>query len=309
MTCHHPDWFVVPEATAQAARRAFPNGNRSLTLRDTFGSIVTNPAVADGSDHRGRPAKAPARLALVLIGQQIAHWSAVAAAEAVRARLDWTEALALELDDSGFDAGVLSTLRARLLTAGAEARRWTRRRERLVAAGVLRARGRQRRDSPHVLAHMRLLTRVMRAAEPLRAALHDRAPVAPAWLAAHRAPAWAERYGVRVEAERLPSDAATRRTLETASGQDGDALLQAVDDPRAPPDRWQRLAVPILRQVWRQHYDRPDDARWRSSDDLPPHAQLITSPDEPEARCATKRPIAWTGDTVHLTETGDDDRP
>lgn len=108
-------------------------------------------------------------------------------------------------------------------------------------------------------------------------------------MAARRDPAQAKRYEVRVEEYWLPNQAATRRTLKTAMGQDGDALLQAVYAPCAPSDPWPRPAVQILRQVRRQHKYRLDDARWRSSDDRPPHARLITSPYAPEARCATKR--------------------
>jgi hypothetical protein len=52
-----------------------------------------------------------------------------------------------------------------------------------------------------------------------------------------------------------------------------------------------------------QQYYGPQDVRWRTSDDLPPHAQLIASPYETEARFATKRQTSWTGYKVHLTET------
>ena len=37
MSCDHPRWYVIPEATAQAARRAFPKGNRYMTLVEVLG--------------------------------------------------------------------------------------------------------------------------------------------------------------------------------------------------------------------------------------------------------------------------------
>lgn len=309
MSCDHPQWYVIPEATAQAARRAFPKGNRYMTLVEVLGPIFTNSDFADLYGHRGRPAAAPARLALVLVFQQIERLSDVAAAEAVRARIDWKYALALPLDDPGFDELILVEFRRRLLTAGAEERLLTLLLETLVDRGLLKARGRQRSDSTHVLALLRTLTRLTLVAETMRHALNALADAAPGWLAAHGDPAWAERYAARVEEYRLPQDPAARRLLETTVGQDGYALLQAVYDPSAPPALRRCPALGILRQVWVQQYYGPHDVRWRTGEDLPPHARLIASPYEVEARFATKRQTAWTGYKVHLTETCDEERP
>lgn len=309
MSCDHPQWYVIPEATAQAARRAFPKGNRYMTLVEVLGPIFTNSDFADLYGHRGRPAAAPARLALVLVFQQIERLSDVAAAEAVRARIDWKYALALPLDDPGFDESILVEFRRWLLTAGAEERLLTLLLETLVDRGLLKARGRQRSDSTHVLALLRTLTRLTLVAETMRHALNALADAAPGWLAAHGDPAWAERYAARVEEYRLPQDPAARRLLETTVGQDGYALLQAVYDPSAPPALRRCPALGILRQVWVQQYYGPHDVRWRTGEDLPPHARLIASPYEVEARFATKRQTAWTGYKVHLTETCDEERP
>lgn len=309
MTCHQTLWYLIPESTARAAERAFPKGNRYVTMYQTLGPIFTNPEFADLYAHRGRPAEAPARLALVLVFQQIEQLSDADAAEAVRARLDWKYALALDIDDPGFDASILSDFRTRLLASGAEERLLTLVLDTLVDVGLLHARGRQRSDSTHVLAHLRTLSRLTLVAETMRHALNDLAAVAPAWLRAHLDPDWAKRYAVRVEEYRLPKDADTRRVLETTIGQDGYALLDAVYTADAPPDLWQRPAVQILRQIWIQQYYGPHDGRWRSREDLPLHALLLTSPYETEARFATKRQTSWTGYKVHLTETCDDDRP
>jgi transposase len=123
------------------------------------------------------------------------------------------------------------------------------------------------------------------------------------------APAWGDRYAVRVEEYRLPKDAATRQALVQAIGQDGFELLTALHAPTTPPDLHLRAAIQTLRAVWLQQYYGPHDLRWRVEADLPPHAQLITSPYDVEARFATKRETSWTGYKVHLTETCDDDTP
>ncbi len=309
MTCDHTLWYAIPEATAQAAQNAFPNGNLYLTMYDVLGPIFSNADFVDLYHTRGRPAEAPARLALVLVMKQIEDMSDAEAAEAVRARIDWKYALALDLDDPGFDASILPDFRKRLLTHGAEERLLRIMLDTLLDAGLLKARGRQRSDSTHVLANIRTLTRLTLVAETLRHALNDLADVEPAWLTTQLNPAWSERYAVRVEEYRLPKDAKTRQVLVETIGQDGYQLLRALWEASAPPELRVRPASQTLRLVWLQQYYGPHDIRWRTTDDLPPHAQLIASPYDVDARFATKRETSWVGYKVHLTETCDDDTP
>ena len=49
--------------------------------------------------------------------------------------------------------------------------------------------------------------------------------------------------------------------------------------------------------------------RWRSAEDLPPGALLISSPYDADTRYCEKRTTKWTGYKVHLTETCEDDTP
>jgi transposase len=75
---------------------------------------------ADLFPHRGQPAYAPWRLALITIFQLIENLSDRAAVESVRAGIDWKYALSLELEDSGFDSTVLCEFRARLVAGNAD---------------------------------------------------------------------------------------------------------------------------------------------------------------------------------------------
>jgi transposase len=213
------------------------------------------------------------------------------------------------LDDPGFDASILVDFRTRLLVHGAEERLLTLLLDTLVQAGLLKARTRQRSDSTHVLANIRTLSRLTLVGETMRHALNDLASAAPDWLRTQIAPTWGERYAVRVEEYRLPKDHKARQALVQAIGQDGFVLLTALQAPTTPPDLGQRPAIQTLRAVWIQQYYGPHDVRWRADADLPPHAHLITSPYDVEARFATKRETSWTGYKVHLSETCDDDAP
>ena len=104
----HPHTFdYVPEETTRVARAAFPHGSVYMRMHDTFGSLYTNHAFALLFPRRGQPAEAPGCLALVTVMQFAEGLSDRQAADAVRGRIDWKYALALELTDPGFDASML----------------------------------------------------------------------------------------------------------------------------------------------------------------------------------------------------------
>jgi transposase len=309
----HPDPLgPVPEETARIARAAFPKGTLYLRLRDDLGPIYDDPTFADLFPTRGQPAETPWRLALVTVLQFAENLPDRQAAEAVRSRIDLKYLLGLELTDPGFDASVLCEFRARLVSGEAEPRLLDRLLTLCRERGLLKARGRQRTDSTHVLAAIRVLNRLECVGETLRHALNSLAVVAPDWLQALAPPAWYERYGRPVDNYRLPKSDAARAALAEAIGADGMTLLQAVRAPTAPPWLRQVPAVELLRRVWLQQYHAPDETgrrRWRVAGDLPPGAVLIISPYDPEARCGGKRDLAWIGYKAHVTETCDDDRP
>ena len=145
----------VPEEIARVARAVFPRGNALMQLRDTLGTIYTDETFTDLFPTHGQPAEAPWRLALVTVFQFMERLTDRQAAEAVRSRLDWKYALSLELTDPGFDHTVLSEFRSRLVAGNAEQRLLDQLLERCREGGWLKARGRQRTDSTHVLAKIR----------------------------------------------------------------------------------------------------------------------------------------------------------
>jgi transposase len=300
---------AIPEETDRVARAAFPKGNVFIRMREALGLIYSNPPFACLFSHTGQPAEAPARLALVLVMQFAEGLSDRQAAEAVRSRIDWKYTLGLELTDSGFDYSVLSEFRTRLLAGGIEQLLLETMLKRLQERGLLKARGKQRTDSTHILAAVRTLNRLELVGETMRFALNRLAVVAPDWLRAHLQPEWPERYGARVENYRLPQAETKRQQLAATIGVDGFALLQAVYAPETPPEVRTEPAVDVLRRIWVQQYYGPDNPRWRHDRDVPPSPRLIHSPYDLEARYSLKRGMAWVGYKVHMTETCDDDTP
>src|SRR5262249_15609158 len=96
-----------------------------------------------------------------------------------RGRIDWKYALGLALTDPGFHHTVLSGFRSRLVAGGAELRLLDTLLERLRERKLIKTRGRQRTDSTHALAAVRVLNRLEQVGETLRAALNSVAVVAP----------------------------------------------------------------------------------------------------------------------------------
>ena len=302
----------VPEETARVARAAFRKGNPLLKLRDELGVIFADADFADLFPKRGQPGLAPWRLALVTLLQFRETLSDRQAAEAVRARIDWKYLLGLALTDPGFDHSVLCEFRSRLLAGSAEERLLHKLLDACQARGLLKARGRQRTDSTHVLASIRTLNRLELMGETLRTALNALATAAPDWLRAVVPEAWYRRYARRIEDTRLPQAAAEREAYARTVGEDGFALLDRLDQPETAPELRRLPQIAVLRQVWARQFLREParpggGVRLRAKADPPSAAAPIESPYDPQARYRNRRAVSWTGYIVHLSETCEDD--
>jgi transposase len=300
----------IPLEPARVARAAFPKGHRDLRVADELATLFTDDTLVALFPTQGQPAQPLWRLALVTILPCAAGLSDRQAAHAVRSRIAWKYVLRLELTDAGFDASVLSEVRRRLLAGAAEFllfdlwRTWCRNHQ------LVKARGRQRTDSSHLLATVRALNRIEVMGETLRHALNTRAVVAPEWWRAVSQPDWQDRYTQRAEDDRLPTIQTAPAALTLTIGHDGGRWRSAVDHPDAPPWLREIPAVAIRRRVWSQtHWWEGAQLRWREADNIPPAAQCISSPDDAEAHDARRHTPQRVGDKVHLTETCDDDLP
>ena len=281
--------YPIPDETRRVARAAFPKGCLALHVAEALGPIYHDEQFAALFATRGQPALSPARLALVSLLQFVEGLSDRQAADAVRSRIDWKYALGLELTHPGFDFSVLSEFRTRLLAQHAEQELLDTLLRKLQEIGALQKRGRQRTDSTHVLAAVRVLNRLERVGETLRAALNALAVVVPEWLQALAPAEWYERYGERVENYHLPKTDAARDELASVIAADGQFLLSALD--AATEQSWLREipAIQTLRRVWAEQYiEREGRLFFRPVKEMPSPAGLLTSPYETEARYSTK---------------------
>lgn len=310
MSLHPHDPPSIPEETCRVAHAAFPKGTPYLLIADALGAIYKDSQFAALFPRRGQPAEAPGRLALATVLQYMEGLSDRQAADAVRGRIDWKYALGLSLTDPGFDHTVLSEFRSRLIEGNAERLLLDTLLRDLRERDLIKARGRQRTDSTHVLADVRKLNRLERVGETLRATLNELAVIAPDWLQALAPADWYERYGRRVENYSLPKTDAARLEHAAVIGADGRRLLAAIDAAKEQPWLVQLPAVQVLRKVWVDQYVEEDgQLRWRSKAEMPAPASQVSSPYDPAARYSTKRDISWVGYKVHLTETCDPELP
>lgn len=312
-----PRRWPEPANEIAAAVRAMYAGRRAplpVVIRDELGEVFADEQFAEAFADRGTPGWSPGRLALVTALQMVENLTDRQAAEAVRDKISWKYALGLGLTDTGFDFSVLSEFRTRVAGHGLEARALDLLVAALVDKGLIKARGKARTDSTHVLAAVRDLNRLELAGECVRAALEAIAAAAPQWLAeALDVSGWASGYGARIDSWRLPTSKTKRAQLAAAYGQDGFTLLEAVYVADSPPWLADLPAVEALRRVLVQNYLVVTDRTGREvitrrdadTHGLPPGRCRITSPYDTDARYGGKRDLVWNGYKLHITETCD----
>jgi transposase len=290
----------------------------AVEIRDRLGQWLADEDFAAAFGIRGRPGWPPSRLALVTVLQRAEKLTDRLAAEAVRARLDWKYLLGLPVDDPGFDHTVLAEFRGKVAEAGLEQVALDALLGKLAGDGLVKAGGKQRTDSTHVVAAVAALNRLELAGESVRAAVEALAAAHPGWLAQRICvPDWTGRYGTPLTSWRPPASQARQDELAIAYARDGYALLEAVYAASSPAWLRELPAVDVLRRVLVQNYARTITGNGREvikrrekepeGDGLPPGHARIASPYDTDARWGVKREELWLGYKLHVTETCDDE--
>ncbi|WP_449203877.1 IS1182 family transposase [Streptomyces sp. HJ7] len=277
-----------------------------MAIRDHLDGLWSDEDFVEWYPRDGKPGLSPAQLATVCVLQFLMELSDRQAAEAVRCRIDYKYALAMELDDPGFHHSVLTDFRERLAEDGRADKLLDLALERIKAVGLVRERGRQRTDSTHILAAVRDLTRLELVTEAMRAALEELARQAPQELVGLVTEDWGRRYG---RAARLGKNPTRPKTRIKDTGNDAYLLLRYVR--RYLRGLWEGPQIQALRQIFLQNYfiDGRGAVRWRlpAETGLPPSAIAIVSPYDLTARYARRGENRWKGFQAHVTETCDDD--
>ncbi len=314
-----PERWPEPDPQVAAAIKAIYRRKQlplSVQVRDMLGEVFPDDQFLDLFGARGRPGFSPGRLMLVSVLQAVEKLSDRQAAAMAGESLSWKYALGLALDDPGFDFSVLSEFRARVVAGGAEQAALDVLLAALVDKGLVKAGGRARTDSTHVISAVRDLNRLELAGESVRAAVEAIVAAAPGWFGqVFDVPGWSGRYGRRIDSWRLPTAKTKRDLLATDYGTDGLALVEAVYSPAAPVWLREIGAVQALRIVLLQNFLVVVDKQGRQvirmrdadSDGLPPAPSRVASPYDLDTRWAAKGDdLFWNGYKVHISETCDD---
>ncbi|BAU87306.1 transposase IS4 family protein [Streptomyces laurentii] len=131
-----------------------------MRVRDHPGRLWRDEDFADWYPSDGHPGLPPAQLATVCVLQLLLGLSDRQAADAVRCRIDFKYALAMELDDPGFHHSVPADFRDRLTEDGRAGRLLDLALPRLKEAGLVRERTTQRTDSTTLAPALLLKDRV-----------------------------------------------------------------------------------------------------------------------------------------------------
>jgi transposase len=289
----------------------------AVVVRDELGAVFADTEFVEAFPVRGQPGWSPGRLAMITVLQVVENLTDVQAAEAVRLRLDWKYALGLSLADRGLDDSVLCEFRSRLVEHGMEARLLDLLVARLVDKGLLKARGKQRTDSTHVLAAVRQLNQIELVGESVRACVEALTVTDPDWVSARLDISWQRRYGARVDSWRMPASKTKRAELGADYARDAVTLLRAVWDPATPPGLARLPAVGVLQRVLIQNVVITADRGGREvmrlreadTDGLPPGRSRIVSPYDTDARWGGKRDLTWPGYKLHISESCDAEPP
>ena len=291
MTLHLRDLAEIPADIAAVGPKLVPPTNPYRVIGDHLADILDDAHFADLYDPTGRAALSPSLLALVTLFQFMEHIPDREAAEQVVVRLDWKYALHLPLEDTGFDFSCLCYFRRRLLEHAQERLVFAQIRGKIQALGFVKKRGKQRTDALAVLGAVRQLSALETVTETLRLAVRALTQAAPDWVAREVPASFVEAYAHSRSDYRRRAD--ERAAAWQQVGQDGGWLLERLD-ATAPVALREREAVPVLRAVWDQRYER-GEGRTRGREKRVDWTALSVTPHDPGVRAAAKRGTTWRG--------------
>jgi transposase len=294
----------IPAATRALVEPLLAEDSVYRLIGQEVEQMVGDAEFEDMYAEDGRPAVNAVVLALITIFQFLEKQPDRSAASMAVMRLDWKYALRQDVSWSGFHYADLCNFRKRLLAHGREGVVFERILAYLRERGYVKARGKQRTDSTHIVGLVMELSRLEVVWETIRMALNalinTNAPWVLKWLPA----SFVELYSVRRSDYRL-KDAEVAPALHKA-GEEGQWLVtQVLTTDRQALQTLPELA--LLRRVLEEHYTLNEEGQPQTRPPGQVTGDVISSPHETEARYGNKGNREWIGYKLHVTETLDED--
>ncbi len=296
---------TVPADTAALGQQIFKPNNIHRQIGDRFDQLFPFEALfAPLYDPHGRGAISPLLLALVTVFQMLEKVPDRTAAEYVVTRLDWKYALHLPLAYAGFHFTDLSAFRARLLEHHQERLIFDQLLTRLKDIGVIKAQGKTRTDSTHVLGVVERLSQLELVLESLRLALLAVMYADPEWVSQQLPASFIAAHEQRQSEFGLSQTQVKERLVR--AGQQAFEFLAHLD--RSAPVELRHLPeVETLRTVLDQQF--PGGPGAPPAVKRPSGKDILESPHEPAVRRGTKRSHSWIGYKAQVSETCEEDQP
>lgn len=293
---------AIPDDTCQVVEPLLSKDNLYRLIGQEIEHMLDETVLAEMYDAEGRPAINPIVLTLVTVFQFLEKLPDRLAAEMAVMRLDWKYALRQPLRWSGFHYADLCNFRKRLLKHGQEHVAFEQVVKYLRERGYIRAGGKQRTDSTHIVGAVMRLSRLELVWETLRVALSALVNADAPWTLRVLPASFVTTYSARQQDYRLNQEEVTQALRQT--GQDGNWLLDQVK-LQARADLQELPEMVQLRRVWDEQFTRQADG---STHPRPPGAMggdVINSPHDPEVRYGDKGSRNWVGYKLQVTETAD----
>jgi transposase len=293
----------IPEETRRLVAPLLSEDSVYRLIGQEAGEMVGDEEFTDMYAEDGRPAVNAVLLAFITVFQFLEKLPDRVAARMAVMRLDWKYALRQEVDWTGFDYSDLCNFRKRLVQHGREGIVFEHILNYLRERGYVKAGGKQRTDSTHVVGQVMDLSRLELVWETIRVALNALISTDAPWVLKWLLVSFVETHSARRSDYRL-SPAEVAEALQQA-GEEGQWLWTQVMTTGTPILK----ALPeltLLKRVLDEHYDTPDEGNLQTRPPGQVTGDVITSPHDPEARYGNKGSHEWIGYKLHVTETVDE---
>ena len=297
---------AIPEETRRVVEPRLAEDNLYRLVGQAIEQMLDETVLAERYDEEGRPAINPMVLMLVTVFQFLEKLPDRMAAEMAVMRLDWKYALRQTLAWSGFHFTDLGNFRKRLLKYGQEQVAFEQVVKYLRERGYIKAGGKQRTDSTHILGAVMRLSRLELVWETLRLAVSALVNADVPWTLK-----WRPRSFVRANRTRQSDYRRSQAEVSQAlrqTGQDGAWLLEQVaaqgsSGLQALPE------IVQLRRVWQEQFTRQADGSTQLRPPGEAGGDVINSPHDADVRYGDKGSRNWVGYKLQITETADPDAP
>ncbi len=252
----------------------------------------------------GQSAIHPGLLALATLLQHLEGISDRQAVERMEDSILWKYALRLDPEKPVWDASVYTEFRTRLLNSNSSELIFDKLLNVAQEMGFLDT-SKQRTDATHILSAAKLMNRVELVHECVYDCINELLDEAPSFLMKINKRSWATRYfSERPYNYRVPKTDVARKELADSIAQDATYILEEISKS-AEADRLKELmSVKILYRVLIEQFDDSDNGpSFKTNKELGAAGKRLSSPEDLDATCGSKRGGTWLGYKAHFTET------